>query len=418
MNSLFVKTLLWFLGTAALTGVAVVVFASLNLDDDEPRRPALQGMVRLHMREARDAYETGGPAALAEKLRRFREATGIEAALTDSRGRDLATGQDRSAILADPRGHGWIVRGNPRYRFLINMPRRRDWLARWFPPQQFAVMGVVIALLCWGFARYLTNPVRHLQTAMEAFGGGDLSRRVPVTRNDELGRVADSFNAMADRIGTLLAAERRLLGDISHELRSPLARLNLAIELARTEENPAEHLDRIQKEADRLNALVGELLQVTRAEGDPSQLRAGPVDLAALSESIVADARIEAEARGSGIDFKCHEPATVQADGELLRRAVENVVRNGLRYEPAGSNLEVRVDGARIRVRDHGPGVPPESLGRIFDPFYRVESHRGRDSGGVGLGLAIAKRALALHKGSIDARNANPGLEVTITLPA
>jgi two-component system sensor histidine kinase CpxA len=222
---------------------------------------------------------------------------------------------------------------------------------------------------------------------------------------------------MADRIQTLLAAERRLLGDISHELRSPLARLSLAVELARSGPGRDEHLDRIEKEADRLNSLVGELLQVTRAEGDPSQLRAEPVRLDELVQALVEDTCIEAEARRSSIRLAAVEPVELRADPELLRRAVENVLRNAIRYEPAGSAVEVTVNARGVEVRDHGPGVPDDAVGHIFDPFYRVDTDRARDSGGVGLGLAIAKRAVELHRGRISAENARPGLRVKIELP-
>ena len=241
-----------------------------------------------------------------------------------------------------------------------------------------------------------------------------------MNRGDEIGRLARAFNQMADRIQMLMAAERRLLLDISHELRSPLARLSVAVELARMGEDVESHLNRIQKEADRLNALVGELLQVTRAEGDASQRRSERVALDELVADVVEDGRLEAEARGCGIALEA-QPVSIAGDPELLRRALENVVRNGIRYAPTGTDLEVRLSRrdrhACIEVRDHGPGVPEESLPRIFDAFYRVETDRGRASGGVGLGLAIARRAVELHHGSVSARNAHPGLAVQIDLP-
>jgi two-component system sensor histidine kinase CpxA len=227
---------------------------------------------------------------------------------------------------------------------------------------------------------------------------------------------------MADRIETLLKAERRLLADISHELRSPLARLGVAIELARSGPDPGAALDRIQKESDRLNSLVGQLLQVTRAEGDPSSLRHQQVRLDELVQQLVDDAGIEAASRGSAVRYDTRTPVTVEGDPELLRRAVENVIRNAIRYSPRNAAVEVsltRRDGkAVVDVRDLGPGVPDEALPRLFDAFYRVESDRDRASGGIGLGLSIARRAIELHRGSIRARNAGPGLEVEMELPA
>jgi two-component system sensor histidine kinase CpxA len=251
---------------------------------------------------------------------------------------------------------------------------------------------------------------------VERFGQGDLSTRFETGRRDELGDLARTFNRLADRIQTLLAAQRRLLLDISHELRSPLARLGVAVELARSGDDRVGALDRIQKEADRLNALVGELLLVTRAEGDPASLRLEGVQLDELARDIAETNQIEATARGTSIKFEAREAAQVEGDPELLRRAIENVIRNAIRHAPAGTEVEVTSAGRVIQVRDYGPGVPEESLGRIFDPFYRVENDRNRSSGGAGLGLAIARRAIDLHKGVIRARNVNPGLLVEIEL--
>jgi two-component system sensor histidine kinase CpxA len=268
---------------------------------------------------------------------------------------------------------------------------------------------------------YLTGPVRILQKTVERFGRGDLSARAESVRRDELGQLARTFDRMADRIETLLAAERRLLLDISHELRSPLARLGVAIELARSGDDTDAALNRIQKESDRLNSLVGQLLQVTRAEGDPASRRRNPVRLDQLVQLLVGDSEIEAAAHGCGLQYHTGDAVTIAGDPELLRRAVENVLRNAIRYEPRDSSVEVRLwhGGSRavVEIRDHGPGVPEDALPRIFDPFYRVESDRNRLSGGIGLGLSIARRAVELHQGAIRASNANPGLKIELEFP-
>jgi signal transduction histidine kinase len=257
---------------------------------------------------------------------------------------------------------------------------------------------------------------------VERFGHGDLSARVRSNRRDELGKLARAFDRMAERIETLVGAERRLLLDISHELRSPLARLGVAIELARSGDGVEGALDRIQKESDRLNALVGQLLQVTRAEGDPTSLRQQPVRLDEMVQQLVEDSEIEAQARGCDLAYTKREPATVAGDPELLRRAVENVIRNAIRYSPPRTTVDVSLARSNgkilVDVRDHGPGVPENALPRIFDAFYRVETDRNRASGGIGLGLSIARRAIELHNGAIRARNAQPGLEVEMELPA
>jgi len=226
---------------------------------------------------------------------------------------------------------------------------------------------------------------------------------------------------MAGRIQTLLAAERRLLLDISHELRSPLARLSVAVELARSGEASGLPLDRIQKEADRLNALIGQMLEVTRLEGDPAHRRQERVQLDDLVGGLVDDCSIEARARGCSLTLNRGARVSVDGDSELLRRAIENVVRNAIRYAPRETSVEVALENggsrARVRVRDYGPGVPEDALPRLFDPFYRVDSDRNRGSGGVGLGLSIARRAVELHQGTLKASNAAPGLLVEIELP-
>jgi two-component system sensor histidine kinase CpxA len=180
-------------------------------------------------------------------------------------------------------------------------------------------------------------------------------------------------------------------------------------------------LDRIQKEADRLNELVAELLQVTRVEGDPSMQKMETVRLDELLGDLVYDSLLEAKAKDCTLLLKAPIPVTLTGDEELLRRAIENVIRNAIRYAPPGSPIDIELsrigDVAQISVRDYGPGVPEEALPRIFDPFYRVDSDRNRMSGGLGLGLAIARRSVELHKGKLTARNAHPGLLTTIELP-
>ena len=432
MNTVFTKTLLWFFGTVLLTVAALVIGTVINFNAGDRRPGPLGSLLRLQLAESRFAYENGGPEALRRTLRRFERVTETEGILTDSRGRDLVSGEDRSDLVEAARERSRLPflrrdrtvvgrrSGDGAYYYFVLLPGSR--VMTWFlEPEVHLTILAVLALLCYAFARYLTNPVRQLQRAVDCFGRGDFSVRATVNRGDEIGHLAHTFNEMADRIQLLMAAERRLLLDISHELRSPLARLSVAIELARMGEEVESHLDRIEKEAGRLNALVGELLQVTRAEGDASRLRSQQVDLAQLLKELVEDARLEADARGCGIEVQT-EPSTIPGDPELLRRAVENVIRNGIRYSPAGTTLELRSAMAErratISVRDYGPGVPEESLNRIFDAFYRVEPDRDRASGGVGLGLAIARRAIELHHGVVSARNAHPGLVVEISLPA
>jgi two-component system sensor histidine kinase CpxA len=263
--------------------------------------------------------------------------------------------------------------------------------------------------------------LRRLRRTVERFGRGDLSARTHSTRRDEIGDLSRAFDRMAERTETLLNAERRLLLDVSHELRTPLARLRFAVELARTSTDLEKALGRIRKDVERLATLVDELLQLTRAEGDPSSVTPVLVHLHELLRSLVEDCALEAEMQRCELVLNVDRPATLRGERELLRRAVENVLRNAIRHAPEGTAVRVDLglgaDAVTITVRDHGPGVPEESLEDIFEPFYRLGDDRGRSSGGVGLGLSIARRAVQLHRGRLSARNAAPGLLVTIELP-
>jgi two-component system sensor histidine kinase CpxA len=434
MRTLFAKILLWFWCSLVITvvGSAFISALSMNRNMLDAGSPGAR-LVTFQLEEARVAYERGGRPALEAFLENVQKIYHAKGILTDENGRDLLTGEDRRDLAYRTRGHAvfhlrtdgdMVARAadDGRYSFFLVVPRERP--GAWFlTPEHLFALGVAI-LLCYWLAFHLTSPVRSLQRAVERFGRGDLSARAGSVRRDELGQLARTFDRMADRIETLLAAERRLLLDISHELRSPLARLGVAVELARSGEGESLEpaLNRIQKESDRLNSLVGQLLQVTRAEGDPNSLRRNPVRLDELVEQLVEDSNIEAASRGCSLRYVRREPVTVQGDPELLRRAVENVLRNAIRYSPADASIEVataRNNGrAVVDVRDYGPGVPEPALPRLFDPFYRVETDRDRLSGGVGLGLSIARRAIELHQGTIRAHNAQPGLEVEMELPA
>ena len=432
MNSLFAKILLWFWFALAITVVGSAFISALNVNEnDSDERAPVARLVRFELAEAASAYETGGRPALQsflDTLHRVYDARGV---LTDENGRDLLTIDDRSYLILRARrrvlyqvfrtGDTTVARASDDGRFWFFFIVPRAHVGSWFlQPEHIYVMAAAIGL-CYWLALYLTRPVRILQKAVERFGRGDLSARAESLRRDELGQLARTFDRMADRIETLLAAERRLLLDISHELRSPLARLGVAIELARSGDDTEAALNRIQKESDRLNSLVGQLLQVTRAEGDPASLRCDPVRLDELVQLLVEDSAIEAAAHGCSLQYHSGEAVTVAGDPELLRRAVENVLRNAIRYAPRDTNVEVTLSrggaGAVVEIRDYGPGVPADALPRIFDPFYRVESDRNRLSGGIGLGLSIARRAGELHQGTIRAANADPGLNIELEFP-
>jgi signal transduction histidine kinase len=365
------------------------------------------------------ALQQQGPDAAAAFIARLDQSLGATHYLTDAAGRDLITGEDRSALLRIPRP--WfgppqiddrLVVAEPsrdgRYRLIVLAPPPFNIWS--FLPYYLLILATVVCLT-WLLAIGIVRPVRHVARAVSQFGRGDLSLRVRVTRN----------NDMAERLETLLTAERRLLQDISHELRSPLARLNIAIELARHAEDRDAAALRLQREADRLTSLVGSLIEVTRMEGDPSAVKLEPLSAGAIVDEVVKGCTVEADARQCRIVVRNQITRGLIGHPELLRRAVENVLRNAIRYAPRETDVTVEAvdssSGITITVRDRGPGVPEADLPRLTQPFFRVNEARDSASGGIGLGLSIASRAVRLHHGSLAVENAHPGLRISIVLP-
>jgi len=303
----------------------------------------------------------------------------------------------------NPRFGGWI--GSPASRLL-------------FPLVLLVVSGVACLLL----AKHLTRPLRALGVAGRSIAAGDLTARVQppfADRGDEFGVLARDFNEMAGRIQAAVENRERLLRDVSHELRSPLTRLNIAAELLRQKAGPetAPAVDRIERETHNLDQLIGQVLAFSRVTSRSAAARE-PVDLAALLGSVADDAAFEGRAQGLQVD--CDAPAlpTITADESLLRSALENVVRNALQHARQRVAVSGRVEDRQVHivVRDDGPGVAEDDLPRLFEPFFTGGQRR---PGGAGIGLAIAQRSVELHGGRITARNgAAGGLEVEIELPA
>ena len=429
MRSVYLKILVWCFA-ALLLSLGAFIIVTRFVSGSAARGKFITDVHALQTAEAEEAYEAGGSAGLAAYLKRLNRFMREHDYVTDAQGKDLATGEDHSALLrlarpiSEPprQSQGQLVfvtmseDGKIRLISAIDPPIGVGNLL----PYYFLILAAV-ALVCWLLAVNIASPLRDLARAVERFGRGDLRVRLESPRKDEIGELSRSFDRMAERIGTLMTSERRLLQDVSHELRSPLARLSLAAELVRTAPDRGAAVDRMTKEIDRLADLVGTLVEVARAEGDPAAARLEPLQLGALLREVVADCHLYADSRGCDISMSDEVDVTLRANRELLRRAVENVVRNAIRYTPRGATVDVRTESAgewvRISVRDTGPGVPEELLPKIFQPFFRVDDSRDSSTGGVGLGLAIAARAVSVHHGRLWAQNVNPGLNVWIELP-
>jgi signal transduction histidine kinase len=441
VRSLFGRIFFWFLFATTASGVVVVVsnqwFAQPTL-----LNYFVGGLLSANLEQARDAYERDGRDGLQRFVLAFERGFARGVRVTDASGRDLLTGEDvASSVATTARINRGVVAfvgrtamltrstADGRYRIFLPLKWNGGGPGLWRPT--LALVLLAMALLCWALARHVSRPVLELQHVVERFGGGDTSVRSGSTRSDEIGRLARAFDGMADRIEELVQGQRRLLLDISHELRSPLARLTIATDLLRSDRQDDASLAQIEIEADRLNQLIGEILQASRPDSQETRRRFDAVRLDTLVRDVVDACRIEA-ADGRRLELELELPTgqpelVMRGNGELLRRAIENVLRNALGYAPPSTVVDVKLSvpvpttnhgEVRLTVRDRGPGVPEPALPHLFTPFYRVEADRERATGGVGLGLAIARRAIELHGGLITARNAQPGLEVEIRLRA
>jgi two-component system OmpR family sensor kinase len=284
---------------------------------------------------------------------------------------------------------------------------------------------VVSALTSWWLAEHLTAPIRRIQAGARALASENLDVRVSAgleDRHDELAVLARDFDAMADQLRANRAATTQLLRDISHELRSPLARMRVALGLAR--QPPADfvrQLDRLEKEIERLDSMIGQVLKLARLQGTDVLGIRESFDFDEMLDEVALDANFEGAIKNCQVNLRGAAKAAIAGNRELMSSAIENVLRNAMRYSPPGQAVEISIirgAGLEIVIRDHGPGVPPAALERIFEPFYRVAESRDRDSGGEGIGLAITSRVMQAHGGTAKATNAaGGGLEVRLSLP-
>jgi two-component system, OmpR family, sensor histidine kinase CpxA len=450
MKSLFLKIFLSFWVAQALFLVlAIVVTLAFR-----PRTSSWEGLLSVALNDSVTAYEQGGNRALRDYLENLEKTQHVRGFLFNENMEEIS---HRGAP-------DWAVRvatGGPRvphegFIFPAPPPVLRDTRASsdglhnytlvlspppgprlFLGPRGLPIPGLIIAvissgLVCYLLAWLLTLPIVRLRAATRQLAAGDLAARAGapnVRRRDEVAGLMRDFDGMAERLENLVKAQSRLLNDISHELRSPLARLNVALGLARQRSNveSAAMLDRIELEASRLNELIRRILTLARLEDGEQIVPETPVLLDQVVLSVAEDAEFEAQARHCHVHSEIPEGSwEVRGDASLLHSAIENVVRNAIRYTREGSTVQVHLERigtlageeAVVRVTDCGSGVPPDALEKLFQPFYRLDDARGRQTGGVGLGLAITERAVRFHGGRVAARNrAEGGLMVEIHLP-
>jgi signal transduction histidine kinase len=445
-RSLFLKIFFcfWLAAAAMIGALNLMLWFSFAQDPNpERRRGALGEALNLYSESAVQVYDSEGPQAFEQYVNRSLKEAGTEIELFDGDGNTLTaptpgealnvateikqTGQHISHVTSLGRitwGRAVVAPSGKTYIFVTRL--RQPYVFRGLPPWGIALSILAAGVISYLLALYLTSPVKKLKSVVQSFAEGNLDARVTPqlgSRHDELADLGREFDHMAERIAALISSQTRLLADISHELRSPLARLTVALELARknTTGKGMAALDRIEMESDRVNSLVGQLLALTRLESGAETVPPEMVSLEELVQEVIDDANYEAKPLHKEVRLLRLAPCRVRGSSELLRSGIENVVRNAIRYTAEGTAIEVslmtRLDNAVLTVRDHGPGVPELELAHIFEPFYRVGEARERTSGGVGLGLSIADRTVKLHNGSIRAENVEGGLLVTIELP-
>lgn len=458
MRSLFLKIFLWFWLASILIIISTFVLFSL-FRPFEPLREDGRSIRRMAQFGSRavEVLERKGPGGLQELIRRregrrgkydvfffdenSRSVTGREVPpdISELAVRARESGitefqhRDKTVLLAQTiygkDGSYYIMVGE------LPVSRRSPALNRIFSSgfigMRLLAILIVASIFCYWLARYLTAPARTLRTATRRFAAGDLKTRVGQSlggRKDELADLGNDFDLMAEQIESLITSQNRLLRDISHELRSPLARLNVALELARRQagKEAEEPLGRIERESERLNNLIGQLRTLTLLESRTEIMDKKTLDLSVLVKAVSDDADFEAGSAGRSVKTKLSDNVMVEGFEELLRRAIENVVRNAVRYTEEGTEVNILLQQRRLNetefavltVHDHGPGVPEDALAKLFSPLYRVAESRDRQSGGMGIGLAIADRAVRLHKGKVEAENATDGgLIIRIYLP-
>jgi two-component system sensor histidine kinase CpxA len=447
VHSLFLKIFLWFWATVIVTAISLVVaFAILSGNGISQSHAILTETTRESGAMAVEEVELHGPAAASAYLARLEDQTHLQACLFDATGNVLAG--DNCAAFSETTSRlsathtSEVSRRRGGTHIAVRLPGNNGAVyvyatsVRAGPPisraaivRQWCIALLVSGLICYLLTRYLTAPILRLREASQHLAAGELSTRAAADmerRRDELGSLVRDFNTMADRIEQLISRQRQLISDVSHELRSPLARLNVALDIGRQRKGNDPAFDQMEHDIASMNDMIGRLLSIARLDASTTPVAMTEVDLSELVSQIVRSAQFELQPRGNTVRLSASGQYFVRANADLLHSAIENVMRNAIRYTEGDGPIEVCLRSQefapspflRLAIRDHGIGVPESELLNIFQPFYRVAEDRDRLTGGTGLGLAIAERVVRIHGGTIHARNALPhGLEVEILLP-
>lgn len=413
-----------------------------------------QSMMSLQARNVAEMFESQSPKSFSDYLIDFGQTTDMHFSLYRSDGSDvLGTPTDRTTHLwiseaaqddktHFPRPYGpplmlQATTGPSGARYILSAEHTSLPLVHFVRGGvgtqilRLLAVALAVALVCFALAHHIAAPILHLQSVSRRIATGDLTARVwarLTSGRDEIADLGKDFNLMAEQIETLLHSQSQLLQAISHEMRSPLARLTLAAELAKVSNTTESEvlLNRIGIEAARIEQMLTQLLTLARLDSGATSFPRTPVELSLLLSEIVSDASFEGSATKRSVILTHADPCLIEGSDALLRSAIENVIRNAVRYTRESSIVEVSLklhnalerDLAVIHVTDEGPGIPSGELSEIFKPFYRVSSARERETGGAGLGLAITDRAVHLYRGSVAAQNrAEGGLDVEIRLP-
>jgi len=450
MRTLFLKIFFCFLVIIVLVGTSLETSALLARFYEDRWQVTLHSIMPMEAEKAARMYETEGPEKLRDYLDDLQSKKTVRFYFFDEDGealldrpappvvQEIARSKEAMERIMAQGLSAVSVRQGIAVRQVVGPSGRKYSLAFQTSPSHlvplseaigshpYLRLGVITLIaigLCLGLTLHITRPLGKLRQAASDIADGRLKTRVKPAigrRHDEIALLGNDFDRMAEQIERLVTAQRNLLGDVSHELRSPLARLIVALSLLKQGqgEEAVEYQSRIGIEAERLDKMIGQLLTLTRIDSGVDSTLRETFDLANLVQEVVADGDFEARAQDRSVRFVANESCTITGVAELIRSAVENVIRNAVRHTELGTEVEVTMErqsrSILLRVRDHGPGVPDAMLQDIFLPFHRVAV----GANGSGLGLAITDRVVRMHNGTIQAYNAREGgLVIDIKLP-